>query len=194
MADYNIVCECRTWWRLNFIWIFRLASVDFARKDFKAATQKLLQAYEIAPEHEFLEKLIKVYRISGKENSAADLVAMLIDAFEQHEVQGWNINLEYARFCLDNKIDFTKTLDRIESEHRLRPNNLDVLETYARALYRNEKFDEAQTLIVKALKLNPHDANMNYTAGKIAQKLGQEERAKDHFVKASALFPFNFSS
>ncbi|MCH7673676.1 tetratricopeptide repeat protein [candidate division KSB1 bacterium] len=119
---------------------------------------------------------------------------MLIDGFEQHEAQGWNINLEYARFCLGNQIDLTAAHDRMESEYRRRPHNVDVLETYAWALYKNNRFNDSQEIILKALRLNPHDARMNYKAAKIAEKLGQQEKAKTHFVKAGTLFLFNISS
>ena len=158
--------------RPNYPFAFSgLAQICSARADYENAIQLLLRAYEVAPEHEFMEKIIEIYRASGKTQTADNLVEMVLAAFRQHEEQGWDVNLEFARFCTNENIYLDEALIRIEEEYHRRANNIDVLETYARVLYKKDRAKEAAPLIKKALELNKSDPELNYLSGKIAEKL-----------------------
>ena len=114
-----------------------LAKIAVARDDYDGAIQHLLQAYRTAPEHQFMEDMIQVYRLQGADKRANVLTQSVLAAFHQHEKLGWNVNLEYARFCLANEIDLAEALDRAGKEYQHRPNNLEVLEVYAWAQHKS---------------------------------------------------------
>lgn len=166
-----------------------LAQIRSANKDYKNAIQFMLQAYEIFPEHEFMEMIIEIYRASGQTKRVENLAVTVLEGFKQHEDQGWNVNLEYAGFCANHDIYLDQALTRIETEYRRRPNNLDVLETYAWVLYKNARAQEAVPIIKKALQINKRDALLNYRAGMIASKLGEHKQAKDYLETALSINP-----
>lgn len=168
-----------------------LAKIHLARKEYNEAVQKLLRAYELAPEHEFMEKLVEVYRTWGRTQLADNLASSVLDDFAQHERQGWNINLEYAGFCLDHNINLPDALDRITKEYRRRPKNIEVQETYAWALYKNGRIEAALPIIEAALRLQTRDASLFYKAAMIYHKLKRQQEAQHYFEQAISLNPYS---
>src|SRR5437667_12341366 len=69
-------------------------------------------------------------------------------------------------------------LRRAKAEYDSRPNNIDVLETYAWTLYKSGKANDAVPLIQRAMRLNTQSYSLAYHAGKIYQAVGQSEKAK----------------
>ena len=98
-----------------------------------------MKAYDLAPEHEFVEELTTLYRLTGDLHEAESSRAAVLRSYEEHEAQGWNVDLEYARFCAAQDTDLSQALQRVESEFRRRPGNVEVLDTDAWLLYKNDR-------------------------------------------------------
>jgi tetratricopeptide (TPR) repeat protein len=166
-----------------------LADVHSAKGDFDEAIQLLLRAYDLTPEHTFMEKLVEVYRAAGQIKKSEILATSVLEAFKQHEAQGWNINLEYAMFCANHDLQLDEALRRIEKEIEIRPNNLDVQEAHAWVLYKLDRVEDAMAAIAKPLQMNSGNAMLFYRAGMIAQKLGDFERSKTYIASALKINP-----
>lgn len=166
-----------------------LADINSAKGEFDAAIQLLLRAYDLAPEHSFMEKLVEVYRAAGQTKKSELLAESVLEAFKQHEAQDWNVNLEYAMFCANHDLQLHEALRRIEQEIKIRPNNIDVQEAYAWVLYKLGRADEAMTAITKSLQMNSGSAMLFYRAGMIAQKTGDFYKAKNYIETALRVNP-----
>ncbi len=166
-----------------------LADVHSAKREFDAAIQLLLRAYELTPEHTFMEKLAEVYRAAGQIKKSQILAESVLEAFKQHEAQGWNVNLEYAMFCANHNLQLEEALRRIEREMKVRPNNIDVQEAHAWVLHKLGRAEEALAAIEKPLQMNPGSALLLYRAGLIAQKMGDFDKAKNYIERALTINP-----
>jgi tetratricopeptide (TPR) repeat protein len=154
-----------------------LAQIDNAKKQYAEAIDLLTQAYQTMPEHAFFEQLVEVYRAAGDQHRADATAKKVLEAFGQHERGGWNINREYALFCADHDLNLPAALKRARMEYERRPKNIDVLETYAWALYKNGKAAEAISVIEQAMRLNTRRATLHYRAGMIYHAAAQPEKA-----------------
>lgn len=166
------------------------AAVKTASKDYPAAIELLVQAIQISPEHAFVEQLAGIYRTMGHSEGEQEMVKKALEAFGQHEQEGWNVDLEYARFCTEHQVHLPEALQRAEREYRRRPANIEALEVYAWALHQNEKNREALPLIQHALRLNTPRAELHYRAGMIYHAAGQNELARNYLERALAENPF----
>lgn len=164
-----------------------LAQVQAAHGQREQAVAALQQAYREIPDHGFLEQLAVLYREQGEPAKANEMIAMVLENFRQHEAQGWNVDLEFARFCLEHDLRREEALERARREYERRPAHLEVLATYAWALHLNGKTAEALPLMEQALRLRTPRPEFQFRAGVMAASLGQNEKAKRHFESALAL-------
>jgi tetratricopeptide (TPR) repeat protein len=163
-----------------------LAQVNSARKNYTETIELFQQAYKIVPDHGFIEQLADICRASGETGVADSTAREVLKTFGQHEQGGWNINREFAMFCANHDMNLTAALKRAKSEYEARPNNIDVLETYAWALYKNGQAQEAVPLIAQAMKLNTRRATLSYHTGMIYYAANQREKAKTYLQRALA--------
>ena len=70
-----------------------------------------------------------------------------------------------------------------------KPNNKELLNNIAHALYDTKKYNEALDYFTKILNLNPNDATTLYMAGMTFQKLGQKEKGQKICDHAIAMDP-----
>lgn len=164
-----------------------LAQVQAAHGQREQAIAALQQAYREIPDHGFLEQLALLYREQGDAAQAGEMIAMVLENFRQHEAQGWNVDLEFARFCLEHDLRREEALARARREYERRPAHLEVLATYAWALHLSGKTAEALPLMEQALRLRTPRPEFQFRAGVMAARLGQNEKAKRHFESALAL-------
>ena len=167
-----------------------LAQALIKQKQYRDAEQYLLSAYNIAPEHQFMEELVSVYRLLKQDKKAETLANSVLQTFDHEEKQGWNINLEYARFCLKNDIHPAKALERARKEYDRRPDHIEVLEIYAWALHKNGRRQQAAALLKQALERNQNDATLCYLAGIVQMELGHGELANRYLERAAFLNPY----
>ncbi len=163
-----------------------LAQVNSAKKNYTEAIALLQEAYRAVPDHGFIEQLADLHRAAGKFSLADSTAQEVLKTFGQHEQGGWNINREFAMFCANHNINLAAAIKRAKSEYEVRPDNIDVLETYAWALYKNGQMKEAVPLIGKAMQLNTRRATLSYHAGMIYFAANQWEKAKTHLQRSLA--------
>jgi len=154
-----------------------LALVKQSRGEAGSAIELLSNAAQLTPEHVFVEQLADVYRASGDLKSANGIARVALKAFAQHEKAGWNIDREYAMFCANHGIDLPGALERARRDYDSRPGNIDALETYAWALYKNGRAAEATRYIGSALRLGTKNALLHHRAAIIFAAAGENEKA-----------------
>ncbi len=154
-----------------------LAMVNAARKNYPAAVELLVKASQAQPEHIFVEQLADIYSAMGQKESAQQMEQKALEAFALHEKDGWHVDREYAAFCLNHNINIPESKSRAEKDYKVRPDNIDALDTYAWALYRSNQANDAVPLIEKAMRMKTINPNLHYHAGMIYAKAGNKEKA-----------------
>jgi tetratricopeptide (TPR) repeat protein len=154
-----------------------LAMVNAARKNYGDAIGLLVKASQVLPEHIFVEQLADLYQAMGQKVAAAQLEKKALDAFALHEKDGWNVDREYAAFCLSHNINISEAKTRAERQYKVRPANIDALDTYAWALYKSGSANDAVPYMEQALRMKTINPNLHYHAGMIYAKAGNNEKA-----------------
>jgi tetratricopeptide (TPR) repeat protein len=170
-----------------------LAQINLAQKNYTEALATLKQIYQDTPDHAFLEQLVEAYHLAGQTAEAERMTKLVIEAYAQHEQEGWQTDLEYARFCTNYDLNLAEALQRAQREFERRPNNIDALEVYAAALYKNGQAEKAEPLMKQALRLQTQRPSLYFHAGMIAHQLGKHEEARPYLQHALALGPTLFS-
>lgn len=160
-----------------------LSDVYTARKNYGKAIEYLVKAAQIAPEHIYIEKLADIYKALDQKESEEEMIKKVLDAFELHKKDGYNVDLEYARFCLDHNINLNEALESARSEYNRRPGNIDALEVYSWALYKTHKAGEALPYIQKAMRFNTKRISLFYHAGMIYNSTDMHTEAVQNFEK-----------
>jgi len=169
--------------------LFGLAQINLAQKKYAEAIASLKQIYGDTPDHAFLEQLVEAYHLAGQTAEAERMTKLALEAYAQHEQDGWEVDLEYARFCASYEINMQEALQRAQREYERRPNNIDALEAYAIALYKNGQAEKAEPLIKQALRLQTQRPSFYFHAGMIAHQLGKQAEAQAHLQQALSLGP-----
>jgi tetratricopeptide (TPR) repeat protein len=169
-----------------------LAQILSARGDHDGAIELLNQIYIDTPDHAFVEQLVEIYAVAGQKEKSQKMAQLVLESYGQHEKEGWNVDVEYARFCSDHDFNLAEALQRAEREYQRRPQNIDVLETYAWTLHKSGQSERAAALLQQALRLNTQRASLYYRAGMVAIALQESRQAQDYLAQALAINP-NFS-
>ena len=154
-----------------------LAMINAARKNYPAAIESLVKAAQVLPEHIFIEQLADLYVAMGQKEGAQQMEKKALDAFTLHEKDGWNIDREYAAFCLNHDINLAESKTRAEKQYNIRPMNIDALDTYAWALYKTGNASDAIPIIEQAMRMKTLNPSLHYHAGMIYAKAGNKEKA-----------------
>jgi tetratricopeptide (TPR) repeat protein len=163
-----------------------LARIKAMTGDPFKAVDLLLTALHTTPEHAFMEQIADVYLAMGETKTAQEMENKALEAFRQHEQEGWNINREYAAFCLNHNIHLPEALQRSEADYKERPQNIDALDTYAYALHKNGRTPEAVQIVEQMLRLKSINPVLLYHAGIILRAAGDMERSTELIHKAAA--------
>ena len=166
-----------------------LAQIMSSRGDYAGGVDLLKQIYRATPDHAFLEQLVEAYTVAGQKDEAQKMTQLVLESYAQHEQEGWQIDLEYARFCSNYELNLAEALQRAEREYRRRPGNIEVLETYAWALNQNGQPERAWPLMEQALRLKTPRALLYYRAGMIAKALHDTQHAQEYLARALAINP-----
>ena len=94
-----------------------LADIYADKKNYTEAIKNLVQASQNAPQHIFLEKLADIYKIMAQKESEEEIIKKVLDAFEQHKKDGYDTDLEYARFCSNHEINLNTALKCGKAEY-----------------------------------------------------------------------------
>jgi tetratricopeptide (TPR) repeat protein len=164
--------------------LFGLANIYAYRKNYTKAIENLVQASQNAPQHIFIERLADIYKVMGQKESEEEVIKKVLDAFELHKKDGYDIDLEYARFCSDHDINLEKALESGKREYSRRPENIDALDAYAWTLYKNNRSEDAVSFIEKAMRLNTKRSMLHYHAAMIYTAIHNNGKAIKYFQTA----------
>ncbi len=163
-----------------------LADVACARENYARAAELLEQAYRQCPDHAYEEKLAAIYRKLGRPDRAGAYLEAVLRGYQRHETGGWNVNLEFARFCGDFGIRLQEALARIEKEFQIRPENIDVLDAYAWILYRLDRHEQAAERMRQALRFNTAHPARHFRAAVIFRAAGEDALAAEYWKRVKA--------
>lgn len=96
---------------------------------------------------------------------------------------------ENIGFCYLNTGDIANGMMNLKTVLERKPNNKELLQDIAQAMYTTKHYDDALTYYQKLLELNPKDASALYMAGMTFQKKGQKEKGQAMCDKAISMDP-----
>jgi len=95
-------------------------------------------------------------------------------------------NYGFAQIYTGDAENGTKTLNQILER---KPNNKELINNIANAMYETKKYEEALAYFQKLLTLNANDASSLFMAGMTFQKMGQKEKGQKICDKAIEMDP-----
>ena len=161
-----------------------LGDIEAAKGNYSKALDLYVKASKIIPDHIFLEKIADLYRIMNLPEIERKFVKQVLDAFIQHEKDGYNVDLEYTRFCLNHEVNSPEIIIRAEREYRRRKGNIDAGQTYAQVLLKYGKYNEAAKIIEESMRLGTKRASLHYTAAAIYLSLHDIDNTKNYIQLA----------
>ncbi|MGI8419318.1 MAG: hypothetical protein ACR2LN_01595 [Candidatus Levyibacteriota bacterium] len=166
-----------------------LGKIAAAKKDYKNAINYFEKAFTILPVAAYAMDTGDAATKVNDTKKAQQQYFLTKLAFEKSTKSGVNIDLENALFLADHNMDLGTALKQAQTSYKIRAsiNGADVL---AWALYKNNRFDEAQKYSTEALRLGEFDPQILFHAGMIDSKTHQEAEAKRLLTKALAISPY----
>lgn len=163
-----------------------LAQINMQRGDYGEALSMFDKAFVSLPGDAFLEGKLEVYTIMQHEEGIARTTVQLERSLKDAEAMGENVRMEYADFLADIDRDLDAALELAEAEYNRRPHHLHALETYAWALHKTGRSEEAIPYIEQAMRLETGDAMVHFRAGHIYQAANHPLEARFNFEQALA--------
>jgi tetratricopeptide (TPR) repeat protein len=158
--------------------IIGLTDVISSQNGLEAGISYLESHYHPDVDHLLIEKLALMYIANDEHHHADDLVEHIVENMNLQTQNGWDVQMEFARFCAKANFQLDKAVKTIEKEHQRRPNNIDVLDTYAWLMFKKGAIDKAKELVDEVLRLNPYQTEKFYHAAEVYTALGDFEKAK----------------
>ena len=160
-----------------------LGRIAFAEGDYSKALSYFDQAYKELPIAQYATGLGATYSAQGNKTKASQQYYLATLAFDKSSSGGVDNDFEKAVFLTDQGKDLDTANKLAKKALEKRP-NLFTYDALAWNFYKKGDFTQAQTNIQEALKFGLSQPIINYHAGMIAEKLGQNEQAKTYLQKA----------
>jgi len=147
--------------------IAALAGIAEKNGNTKKAEALLKKACAIIPEVGFYEQLAALYLTTNRTEEAEKLNKEVVGMLEDDVIHGHNMNLEYARFYMDNEGDLDKALAYAKTEYNKRPNNIDVNTLLALIHYRASDMEQAKKHYQTATRTGSKDPDLTFLTDKL---------------------------
>jgi tetratricopeptide (TPR) repeat protein len=135
-------------------------------------------------EYESYLKLADAFRETG----ANDREVQILISLENRKADYPNIHLLLARALLNlEPIDYAKTLDELALAEQRSPLDAEIFYLRGRIYVATNQSDEAVIGLRRAIELGPMDPRPYYQLGRLYEKLGQTQMAKDTFARMQYL-------
>ncbi|HMS34547.1 MAG TPA: tetratricopeptide repeat protein [Ignavibacteria bacterium] len=167
-----------------------LAKVKVFRKEYKEAIELYQKALEKNSLPEYLIALGDVYTLTGEKEKAEELyqkVKFIITMFKE---KGVDTDLELALFNADHNRNLKESLKDAEESLENGSQSIKVYHVIAWTNFKLGNYEEAEKNIDKALRLGTKDPLMYFHAGKIFEKAGMTEKAKEYSDFALKINPY----
>jgi tetratricopeptide (TPR) repeat protein len=188
LAAEQIVDQAITKSPNNYHLLFAQGRVRAARANYPGAIDSYRRASAIAPQHEVVVALGRLYTVTDERKSAEQQWA-LVEAIDRlNKANGVTGDAQIARFFADRDRRLGEAVQIAEREFKRRP-NVFVADTLAWAYYKSGRYTDARRLAAKALAHRTPDASFLFHAGMIHAKLGDRATARRHLAQALSLNP-----
>ena len=164
-----------------------LAKVAWARGDTAGAIRRYEQVVARYPSAEFVIALGDLYRVTGRDDLAAEQDDVVRAMHQLAAANGVNIDLELALYDADHG-DPVAALRSARAEWGRRQ-SIHVADALAWALYANGRYEEAARYADRALELGTRNALFFFHAGMIRSELGDVTAASRLLREALAIDP-----
>ena len=161
-----------------------LGHVALVNGDADEAVRRLEEARSLRPLETIDALLVEAYTAAGDEAKADAAADRVLTALHRDRAMGEIVDMEEADFLADRNEDLGRVLELAKAQHERRPGHLHANETYAWALYKNGRADEAIPYIERAMRLGTGDAMVHYRAARIYEAAGQIAEAARHLQRA----------
>jgi len=152
----------------------------------KAAIPQYQNAITIAPTRNmWIYELGLIYYNQEDYKNALKYFNMAGDA-GYNKTNDYYENVGFAQLYTNDTENGVKTLNGILDK---KPNNKELINNIAYAMYSTKKYDDALAYYQKLLELNPKDASSLYMAGMTFQKKGEKEKGQKICDKAIEIDP-----
>ncbi|MCL5995655.1 MAG: tetratricopeptide repeat protein [Chloroflexi bacterium] len=141
------------------------------------------------PMPEFAIALGELYELDGQAAQAEQQYALVRAIQQLNASAGVDVDMELALFEADHGGDQTRVVAQARAAYGRRP-TIHAAGALAWALYRADKYAEAQQYSRLALRLGTQDALLHYHAGMIEFALGNQAAARQHLERALAINPY----
>ncbi|MBK8564365.1 MAG: tetratricopeptide repeat protein [Saprospiraceae bacterium] len=129
-----------------------LATVEIAKKNYKAAEEQLEKAKAIIPEVGFYENLAVVYKATGREAEYKRTIEEVVEMMNDDATHGHNMDLEFAKVYHEFFNDPDMAIKFALKEYAARPENIDVNGTLATIYTAKGDLKKAEEHRKKALR------------------------------------------
>ena len=172
----------------NYHVLFAQGRVRAARMNYAGAIDSYRRASAIAPQHEVVVALGRLYTVTDDLKGAERQWALVETIDRLNKANGVTGDAQIARFLADRERRLPEAMAIAEREFKRRP-NVFAADTLAWAYYKNARYQDARRLAAKALAHRTPDASFLYHAGMIHAKLGDRATAQRHLAEALSLNP-----
>jgi tetratricopeptide (TPR) repeat protein len=165
-----------------------LARVDAADGRVGAAIRGYRWAVERYPTPEYVISLGDLFTVAGERERAGQQYALLEVQERLLRANGVNVDLEFALYHADHRVDLRQGLASAEAEWARR-RSVHVADALAWSLYANGRYEEALGYADQALRLGTRDALFFFHRGMIERALGKDRAARRDLARALAINP-----
>ena len=188
VAAEQIVEEAITRTPSNYHVLFAQGRVRAARSDYAGAIESYRRASAIAPQHDVVVALGRLYTAADDRKSAEQQWALVETIDRLNKANGVTGDIQLARFLADQERRLPEAVTIAEREFTLRP-NVFAADTLAWVYYKNGRYADARRIVARALTHHTPDASFLFHAGMIHAKLGDRATAQRQLAQALSLNP-----
>lgn len=167
-----------------------LAKIKVFQKKYSEAIELYNKALEKNTLPEYLIALGDLYFLNGEKEKSEEQYQKVKFITTMFKDKGVDTDLELALFNADHNRKLKESLEDAQESLENGSKSIKTYHVIAWTNYKLGNFDEAGINIQHALRLGTKDPLMSYHAGKIYQKLGQHDNAKQYLDFALQINPF----
>ena len=172
----------------NYHVLFAQGRVRAARGSYAGAIESYRRASAIAPQHEVLVALGRLYTVTGDPVRAEQQWTLVETIDRLNRANGVTGDVQLARFLADRDRRLPEAVAIAEREFKGRP-SVFVADALAWAYYKNARYADARRLAARALAHHTPDASFLFHAGMIHARLGDRATAQRQLAQALSLNP-----
>ena len=165
-----------------------LGKVRAAQGKYDEAIDFYQRAINIVPQPDFLAALGDIYMLTEQPDKAQLQYKTVEYIGKLAELNKQIYNRQLANFYSSHDVHVQEALRLTLAELESRK-DIYGYDAAAWAYYRNDKSEEAQSLMDQAMALGTRDAQLYYHAGMIALQLGDQAQARDYLEQALSINP-----